>query len=101
MLAVGSEAPVRAACHLCGRPTYDPGKRERPWARGVSGGHQVLVCPACQADRPDWADGLDRCERCGSTRLSLLLGEVTCRECGYIGAAAGGGNPGAQAPTGL
>ncbi len=34
---------------LCGRPTYDPDKRERPWARGVAGGRQVLVCPSCQA----------------------------------------------------
>ena len=27
---------------LCGRPTYDPDKKERPWSRGVSGGRQVL-----------------------------------------------------------
>lgn len=102
MRAVSWEGPARAACHLCGRPTYDPGKRERPWARGVSGGHQVLVCPACQAERPDWADGLDRCERCGSTRLSLLLGEVTCRECGYLAEAPGEGrDPGPQGPPGL
>lgn len=69
---------------VCGRPTYDPDKRERPWSRGVSGGRQVLVCPQCQRERPAWADALDRCERCGSTRLSLMLGEVTCRQCGFI-----------------
>jgi hypothetical protein len=81
---VEPEASARAACFLCGRPTYDPGRRERPWARGVSGGRQVLVCPPCQGERPDWSERLDRCERCGSTRLSVLLGEVSCRECGHL-----------------
>lgn len=75
-----------AGCHLCGRPTYDPDKRERPWARAVRGGRQALVCPSCQGDRPDWQDLVDRCRRCGSTRLSLTLGEVVCRECGTVGA---------------
>jgi DNA-directed RNA polymerase subunit RPC12/RpoP len=46
------------------------------------GGRQVLVCPDCQ-QRPDWADGLDRCARCGATRLSVQLGEVVCRACGH------------------
>lgn len=73
-----------ASCHLCGRPTYDPDKRERPWARAVAGGEHVLICPACQTDRPDWAEQVDRCERCGSARLSVTLGEVVCRECGSI-----------------
>jgi transcription initiation factor TFIIIB Brf1 subunit/transcription initiation factor TFIIB len=27
---------------------------------------------------------LDRCERCGSTRLSVMLGEVVCRQCGLV-----------------
>ena len=71
-------------CMLCGRPTYDPDKRERPWSRGVSGGQQVLVCPRCQAERVDWMDRLDRCERCESTRLSVMLGEVVCRQCGLV-----------------
>jgi hypothetical protein len=70
------------SCLLCGRGTFDPGKRERPWARAVAGGSQVLVCPSCQS-RPDWADTLDRCESCGSTRLSAMLGEVVCRACGH------------------
>lgn len=78
-----SETPTRTACRLCGRATYDPDKRERPWARGVQGGRQVLTCPHCQQDRPDWLDGLDACRRCGSTRLSVMLGEVVCRECGF------------------
>src|SRR6266516_3072784 len=86
----GSDAPdvpavaSRAACWLCGRPTYDPDKRERPWARGVSAGRQVLVCPTCQHDRTGWADLLDRCGRCGGTRLSAMLGEVACRACGEV-----------------
>lgn len=45
----------------------------------------MLVCPNCQAERPDWTDELDRCERCGSTRLSMMLGEVICRQCGQVG----------------
>jgi hypothetical protein len=73
-----------ARCALCGRATYDPSKKERPWSRGVAAGRQVLVCPTCQVDRPDWAAGLDRCQRCGSTRLSLMLGEVICRACGQV-----------------
>jgi rubredoxin len=42
------------------------------------------VCPRCQTERPDWMEGLDRCERCGSTRLSAMLGEVVCRQCGLV-----------------
>jgi hypothetical protein len=75
---------LRASCLLCGRPTYDPAKRERPWSRGVSAGRQVLICPICQAERDDWSGSLDRCGRCGSTRLSVMLGEITCRQCGFI-----------------
>ncbi|MBI4259996.1 MAG: hypothetical protein HY658_05470 [Actinobacteria bacterium] len=77
-------APVGAGCVLCGRPTFDPDKRERPWARAVSDGRQVLVCPVCQAERPDWADRLERCRSCGATRLSVTLGEVVCRACGRV-----------------
>src|SRR2546427_228203 len=62
-----------------------------PWARGASGGRQVLVCPVCQVERDDWLNGLDGCERCGSTRLSVLLGEVTCRQCGYLAGSLDGG----------
>ncbi len=76
----------RATCFVCGRATYDPPKSERPWARAVSGGRQVLVCPRSQVDRPDWASLVDRCSNCGSTRLSLTLGEVVCRACGTVGA---------------
>ncbi len=75
----------RTGCWLCGRATYDPGRKERQWVRAVAGGRQVLVCPACQAERPDWSDRLDRCRRCGATRLSVMLGEVVCRACGEVG----------------
>jgi hypothetical protein len=71
-------------CLLCGRATFDPAKRERPWVRATVSGHQVLVCPTCQQERPDWAVQLDRCEVCGSTRLSVTLGEVVCRGCGHV-----------------
>jgi hypothetical protein len=74
----------RPVCHLCGRKTYDPDKRERQWVRATSGGHQVLVCPNCQEERPDWAIVLDRCEACGATRLSAMLGQVVCRACGHV-----------------
>jgi hypothetical protein len=83
----GSGSPsARAGCVLCGRPTYDPDKKERPWSRGVSEGRQVLICPICQMERPDWTEVLDRCGSCGSTRLSVMLGEVICRQCGQVGA---------------
>ena len=77
-----NEPGDRPMCSLCGRPTYDPDKREQPWVRAVAGGRQVLICPDCQRDRPAWAAGLDRCEVCGGTRLSAILGEVVCRTCG-------------------
>jgi hypothetical protein len=74
----------RPRCFLCGRPTFDPGKRERQWVRAAVGGEQVLVCPSCQEDRPDWAVQLDRCEACGASRLSVMLGQVVCRACGHV-----------------
>ncbi len=44
----------------------------------------MLVCPQCQIDRPNWMESLERCERCRSTRLSVMLGEVVCRQCGLV-----------------
>jgi hypothetical protein len=73
----------RPVCFLCGRPTYDPEKKGTPWVRAVAGGRQVLVCPECQRDTPDWADRLDRCDVCSSTRLSAMLGQIVCRACGH------------------
>jgi rubredoxin len=54
-----------------------------PWVRAVASGRQVLICPECQRKHEDWAEALDRCERCGGTRLSAMLGEVVCRACGH------------------
>jgi len=73
----------RPGCGLCGRATYDPAKSGTPWVRAVARGRQILICPECQRDRPDWAAGLDRCRACGGTRLSAMLGEVVCRSCGH------------------
>lgn len=73
----------RPRCVRCGRATYDPEKRGMPWVRAVERGRQVLICPECQRERPDWADSLDRCASCGGTRLSAMLGEVVCRACGH------------------
>ena len=75
--------PDRPGCFLCHRPTFDPDKRAVPWARAVAGRRQVLICPDCQRDRPDWQESLDRCAACGSTRLSVTLGDVVCRACGH------------------
>jgi uncharacterized protein YbaR (Trm112 family) len=75
-----AEAPT---CLYCGRVTYDPAKSERPWARAVRHGGQVLVCPRCQGERPDWQDALDRCPACGGTRLGVMLGQIVCRACGH------------------
>ena len=77
------EPDSRPGCSLCGRPTFDPDKRGTPWVRAVADGRQVLICPSCQADRPDWSTGLDRCGSCGGTRLSAMLGQVVCRACGH------------------
>ena len=79
-------SPRVPGCLLCGRPTYDPDKRERPWSRAVARGQQVLICPGCQAEQADWQSRLDRCPNCGSIRLGVMLGEIVCRQCGYVGA---------------
>lgn len=80
-----ARAPSSAPrCFICGRLTFDPDKRERQWVRAAVGGEQVLVCPSCQEERPDWAVQLDRCETCGATRLSVMLGQVVCRACGHV-----------------
>jgi predicted amidophosphoribosyltransferase len=69
---------------LCGRATYDPDKRGTPWVRAVADGRQVLICPECQRDAEDWVGRLDRCGRCGGTRLSAMLGQIVCRACGHV-----------------
>jgi ribosomal protein L40E len=46
-------------------------------------GEQVLICPDCQAGDANWNAALDQCARCGSTRLSIVMGSVVCRQCGF------------------
>ena len=81
-------------CYRCGARQVDPDRGESPWKRGVRADRQVLICPACQASF-DWMSELDRCPVCSSAHLVRRLGEVECRDCGYVrdsgaaGAAAG------------
>lgn len=71
-------------CYRCERVQTDPVKGASPWGRGVVEGEQVLICPGCQADDPNWTDALQRCPRCGGTRLSIVMGSLSCRSCGYV-----------------
>lgn len=68
-------------CFRCDARQTDPTRGDSPWQRGVVRGQQVLVCPDCQQGS-GWAEGLDRCARCGSIRLVKALGAVNCRSCG-------------------
>ncbi len=72
-------------CYRCDRVQTDPAKGMSPWARGVVGGEQILICPDCQVSDPSWTKELEHCPRCGSTRLSMVMGSLTCRECEYLG----------------
>ncbi|MGH2707210.1 MAG: hypothetical protein ACRDJF_09945 [Actinomycetota bacterium] len=69
-------------CTACGRRQTDPVRGPSPWACLVIGGQQSLVCPECQTRQPGWLERADRCPRCTSTRLSVMLGSVVCRNCG-------------------
>jgi ribosomal protein L37AE/L43A len=82
-------------CYRCGARQVDPDRGESPWKRGVRADRQVLVCPACQSSA-DWTGELDRCPVCSSAHLVRRLGEVECRDCGYVrepGAVTGSGVP--------
>jgi hypothetical protein len=82
-------------CYRCGVRQVDPDRGESPWKRGVRADRQVLVCPACQASF-DWTGDLDRCPVCASAHLVRRLGEIECRDCGYVrepGAVTGAGVP--------
>jgi hypothetical protein len=70
-------------CYRCGSRQVDPDRGPSPWQRGVRHDRQVLVCPECQATH-DWMSKLDRCGSCGSARLVSRLGEVECRDCGWV-----------------
>jgi hypothetical protein len=48
----------------------------------------VLICPACQSS-VDWVGELDQCPVCASVHLMRRLGEVECRDCGYVREPAG------------
>ena len=72
-------------CYRCERVQTDPLKGPSLWKRGVVDGEQILVCPQCQEDVPDWESALDRCPQCGSTRLTLVMGSLVCRNCTYAG----------------
>jgi hypothetical protein len=86
-------------CYRCGARQVDPDRGESPWKRGVRADRQVLICPACQSS-VDWAGELDGCPVCSSVHLVRRLGEVECRDCGYVrepGRARDDALPGVQA----
>lgn len=70
-------------CFRCGRVQEDPQRGASPWARAVVAGEQVLVCPVCQGEDPDWSLAAERCPRCGEAKVSLQLGFRVCRRCGH------------------
>ena len=89
-------------CYRCGARQVDPERGESPWKRGVRADRQVLICPTCQSSS-DWMGELDRCPVCLSAHLVRRLGEVECRDCGYVrdpGSASGGAGPVTGVPTG-
>ena len=67
----------------CGRVQEDPPQgKPSSWARAVVSGEQVLMCPVCQSEQPDWLDAAERCPNCGYNKLSLKLGYRVCSRCG-------------------
>ena len=89
-------------CYRCGARQVDPERGESPWKRGVRADRQVLICPTCQSSS-DWMAELDRCPVCLSAHLVRRLGEVECRDCGYVrdpGSASAGAGPVTGVPTG-
>jgi hypothetical protein len=78
-------------CYRCGTRQVDPDRGASPWHRGLRADRQVLICPTCQSAGECVAD-LDRCLVCASIRLVRRLGEVECRECGYVGEPATAGS---------
>ncbi len=66
-------------CYRCGARQGDPEPgKPSPWRQGLVCEHQVLVCPACQADA---LGELTRCPRCESVRLVRRLDQVECLDC--------------------
>ncbi|MEA2447225.1 MAG: hypothetical protein QOK47_862, partial [Actinomycetota bacterium] len=60
-------------CYRCERVQTDPVKGASPWKRGVMKDEQVLICPECQGEVPDWQSAFDHCPRCGSARLVIVM----------------------------
>lgn len=70
-------------CFRCGRPQEDPVQgKPSPWGRAVVEGTQVLICPTCQQEHPEWRALAETCPRCGYEKLSLKLGFRVCGRCG-------------------
>ena len=83
-------------CYRCGVRQIDPDRGESPWKRGVRADRQVLICPACQSSF-DWT-GDPTTALCVRPSTRRRLGEVECRDCGYVREPAGpipGVTPGA------
>lgn len=70
-------------CYRCGARQVDPDRGASPWKRGVLHDRQVLVCPVCQTEHAPGTE-LDRCGACTSAHLVARLGEVECRDCGWV-----------------
>ncbi len=85
-------------CYRCGARQVDPDRGESPWKRGVRSSRQVLICPGCQSSS-DWIAELDRCPVCTSAHLVRRLGEVECRDCGFVREPAGSADAGSAAGT--
>jgi hypothetical protein len=91
-------------CYRCGARQVDPDRGESPWRRGVRADRQVLICPGCQSSF-DWMAELDRCPVCASAHLVRRLGEVECRDCGFVSeptdaTASAGSSAGSERPPG-
>jgi hypothetical protein len=87
-------------CQRCGARQDDPVRGPSPWKRAVSGGEQVLICPACQRE-DGWQSELDRCPACDGVRLSKTLGVLRCGRCGWVGEASAAPAMAAPADEGL
>jgi uncharacterized Zn ribbon protein len=72
-----------ASCLYCRKEAVDPASGPSPWRRAVIDDAQVLICPECQRDHPEWIERAEGCPVCASKRLYKLVGEKVCRACGH------------------
>jgi uncharacterized Zn ribbon protein len=72
-----------AACLICKTEATDPSNGGSPWRRAIISDDQVLICPDCQRDHPEWIERAEGCPICGSKRLYKSIGEKVCRSCGH------------------